>query len=743
MGIYGDVPYNNEFEDIFSSSDIASAKTTNWRDMVLKDGSISNHNITVQGGTKALTYYISGNYFKQEGTVSNSEMERFTLRSNVSSKLTDFLKLSSTINVNRNINQNGTVGGSSSGRGDQAAGALASAMMYPTNLPLYDSEGKFTTYQNYPNGPAMAEIHDESKKTGYYVNFSADIDIIKDMLAAKVLFGYNNENSERNVYIPSDIYFDQMYKSRGSVTRDERYNTTLEATLSFNKTFSEDFRMDAVVGMGRYLNKYTGINVSYTDNNDVLGNDNIGAAAGTFTPGSYRNEDEKRSQFARASFDLFDKYVIAGTIRRDGTDKFFKDKKYAWFPSVSVAWKLFNEDFIKNIKWIDMLKIRASYGVTGNDNLGTTLYGSYAAFGNHVMFSENSVKYIPYYLKSKDYPNVTWEKTVMKNIGLDFSFLGDRINGSFDYFWNDITDMLGTANSDGLSMFSSYPINGGHIRRYGWDATINTVNIKTKDFNWSSVLTLSHYNSIWKERMPNYDFAEYQQKEDEPVNAMYFYRTDGIVNKDMSNMPSYQPESFQHPGSPIIKDLNGDGEITVDDVEMVNVVPKLYWGFGNTFNYKNWDLDIFIYSQLGLKKYNYTYDWTSGTDLANQTSNMSTYIKDVWHSELNPNGTIPGVAYFLSPISLPGGAGTDIGYEDASFVRVRNITLGYNFNQSNLGSLSKYINSIRIYADVQNPFTFTSFTGFDPEVITGGSYKSGKAEYPQTRTFSLGVKLSF
>ena len=743
MGVYGSIPYDNGFPDVFSNNDIASAKTTNWRDLVLKDGSISKHNITVQGGTKTLNYYLSGNYIQQFGTVSNSEMERFTLRSNVSAQLTSFLKLTTAFNINRNIYQNGTVGGASNGRGEQASGALSAALSYLPNMPVRDENGNYTLFKIIPNPVAMEDIQNESKNNGYNINFTVDVDIIKNMLAAKFLFGYNNENSERNVYIPSDIYFDQMYKSRGAVNRNERYNTTIEGTISFNKAFGENFRMDAVVGMGRYLNKYTGLGVSYTDNNDILANDNIGAAAGTFTPSSYRREDEKRSQFARASFDLFDKYVIAGTLRRDGTDKFFKGKKYCWFPSVSIAWKIFNEEFMRDIEWVNLLKLRASYGVTGNDNLGSTLYGSYDAFGTHVMFNENSIKYIPYYLKSQDYPDVTWEKTVMKNIGLDFSLLNDRISGSFDYFWNDITDMLGYANSNGLSMFGSYPINGAHIRRYGWDATLNTVNVTAKDFKWTSVLTLSHTNAIWKERMPNHTYNEYQIRKDEPVNARYYYRTNGLVNADKSNMPSYQPEAYQKPGCPIIVDLNGDGQITVEDVDMKNVIPSIYWGLGNTFTYKNWDLDIFIYSQLGVEKYNDIYSWTSGRGLGNQTNNMSVYIKDVWHSELNPNGTIPGIAYEMASVSLPGGAGTDIGYENSSFVRVRNITLGYNFKSNQLGTLSKFISSIRVYADVQNPITITGYTGFDPEVNTGGSYKGGKAEYPQTRTFSLGAKLSF
>lgn len=363
---------------------------------------------------------------------------------------------------------------------------------------------------------------------------------------------------------------------------------------------------------------------------------------------SWRTKDEKRSQFVRASFDFYDRYVLAGTLRRDGTDKFFKGKKYAYFPSVSVAWKIFNEKFMENVKWVDMLKLRASYGVTGRDNLGTTLYGAFDSSPSLVVFNEGSNQHISYYLSGLDYPSVSWEKTTMKNIGLDFSILKDRIDGSFDYFWNDVTDMLGTATSPGLSLLATYPINGAHIRRYGWDFTLNTKNIVTPDFKWSTTLTLSHYNSIWKERMPNYTWKEYQKRKDEPVDALYFYRTDGIVNADKSNIPSYQPEGYRNPGSPIIRDLNGDNQITEEDVDMVNVIPAVYGGLGNSFTYKNWDLDIFLYSQLGLKKYNYIYTWANGAQLASQNLSQSVLLKkyglqrirmeksQVWHIQHHP-----------------------------------------------------------------------------------------------------------
>ena len=745
MGIYGSAQYDGGFAEPFSSDRIASAQTYDWQGHVLKDGSVNQHNVTVQGGTDKLSYYMSGNFFDQNGSVRNNSFTRYTLHSNVQAQLFSFMKLTTAINLNKNENENGTVGGTSNGRGSQASGALSAAMIYPTYLPFRDESGNYTTFGTVPNAVGMDEMEDVSKQNGWNVNFTLDIDIWKKHLSAKLLYGYNSETAQRSVYIPSTIWFDQAWQSRGSLTRDERSNSTMEATLNFNYSWLEDnIKLDAVVGMGRYYNTYTGMNVSYYDGNDVIANDNIATAAGNVAPGSYHSEDEKRSQFGRASLDFWDRYVIAATIRRDGTDKFFEDKKYAWFPSVSLAWKIMNEKFMESVDWVNLLKLRASYGVTGSDNLGTTLYGAYSAYDSYVMFDQNSTKYVPYYLSSADYPDVTWQKTKMMNIGLDFSILKDRLSGSFDLFRNDITNMLGTANSSGLSMFSTYPINGAHERRSGWDISLNSTNIKTHNFQWTSVLNLSRYKDVWVERMPAYDYKAYQVRDNEPVAALYMYRTDGIVNADKSNMPSYQPEGWDVPGMPIIKDLNGDNQITYEDVDCCDVNPAIYWGFGNTFRYRHFDLDIFIYSQMGLKKYNYAYDWASATELANVGNNQSVLVDKIWSSE-NPNGTIPGVAYQINSgsYSLPEGCGTDIGYEDADFVRVRNITLGYNWDRSNLGRLGKAISQIRLYVDCQNPFTFTSFESFDPEVYTGGSYKGGKAEYPMTRTFSVGLKLAF
>ncbi|MDX8339374.1 SusC/RagA family TonB-linked outer membrane protein [Draconibacterium sp. IB214405] len=742
MGAYGSNAFDNGWTQPFSDEAIANAESYDWVDEILRNGAIHNHNLVVSGGSKKVTYYVSGNYFKQDGTVTNSSMERYALRSNLSLQLTSFLKLSSIMNVNRNKYENSSVGGASSGRGSQAAGALTAALSYPSYLPVTDENGDYTLFSNIPNAVSMQDIDDDTESNGTYLNFTADITLIKDMLSAKLLYGNNKEATNRYVYIPSYVYFDQTYQSRGNIAYDGRENQTFEATLSFNKQIGEFMNMNVVAGVGKYLNSSKGLSFAYDTQHDVIANDNVSAVTGNKNPGSYKNESEKRSQFLRANFDILDRYVIATTLRRDGTDKFFPEKKYGLFPSVSVAWKMTNEEFLNDVSWLDLLKLRASYGTTGSDNLGSALYGTYSP-SLVIKFEEGSEVYSSFKQNGIDYPNVTWQKTEMKNIGLDFYMFKNRVSGSFDIFQNDVTNMLGYANTAGLSMFGTYPINGGHIRRRGWDAMINTENIRKVNFTWNSTLTLSKYNSVWMERFPNYDYKEYQIRDEEPTNARYYYKTNGMVNADLSNIPSSQPEEFRVAGFPIIVDDNNDGEITVDDVVMSNEVPKLYFGFGNTFTYKNWDLDVFVYSQLGVNKYNYAWDWANAGLIANQTNNENKYAFDLWSSESNQDGRLPGYAYEASNVSLPGDAGIDVMYQDASFLRFRNITLGYNITGKQLGSAGKYFNNIRVYVDAQNPLTITNFEGYDPEIRTGGSSKTKGAEYPQTRTFSVGVKINF
>ena len=742
---YGNTPYDNKWTPTFYPHQIEEAETTDWLSYVMKDGSISNQNITITGGTKQLKYYLSGNYYNHDGTVVNSGMERYALRTNVSSQVFDFLKLTAILNVNQNNYINSSAEGGDTWSGT-LVGSLHNALAYPSNLPVIGQDGRHTIYTNRPNPADMGRINDRTRTGGYYVNFAADADIIKNMLSARLMYGSNKENGRRNFYIPSDLYFFSVYKSRGHIGYSERRNETMEATLSFKKQFGEWVRVDAVAGMGRYINEGEWLDLDFENANDIIGNDKVDAASGPFYNASGRSIHERRSQFMRAQVDVLDRYVLTATLRRDGTDKFFPDKKYALFPSVSLAWKLSSESFMKDIAWINLLKIRASYGETGLDNLGTSMYSNFARANQYIKFSENTVTYIPFQLSGPDYPNVSWEKTVMKNIGLDFYLFKNRLWGSFDLFRNDVTDLLRNANAPLLSMTGTMPVNYGHYFRSGWDATINSLNFEIpKIFKWTTLLTLTRFDAYWVEREPGYDYSEYQVREREPMNAYYSYHVDGIVNIDKSNMPESQRSlsaNAQLPGYPIINDKNGDGDITIDDVYMENTVPKISIGFGNTFIWKNFDLDIFLYGQFGHQKTNYAYSWANAAGVMYQTDPTNTIdlAYCMWNSQTNPDSTFPGIA-ITKTVALPGNAGTNLYMQNASFVRVRDITLGYNLSGSRLGGAGKYISNIRVFVNTQNPFTFTKFTGFDPEIVSG--YSSSRAEYPMTRTFSAGVKINF
>ena len=492
---YGNTAYDDKWTPIFTPTQIANAPTTDWLDKVLKTGAVTNHNLTISGGSEKFKYYLGVNYYKEDATVHNSDMERYSLRTNITSQLTNFLKLTTIVNLNQNNYTNSTVGGDVGNLGDQGAGALFGAIFYPSYLPIYDAEGKYNVFSRTPNPVSMHDINDKSEQSGYYMNFSLDVDIIKNMLSAKVLYGLNKENTSRDSYIPSDVYYALQRKSRGNLGYGKRQQSTLEGTLTFQHKFGELLDMNLMAGMGRYLDSGDGSDISYENANDHIQGSSVGMADGPFYPTSYKYKNEKRSQFVRGNFDLLGRYVVSASLRRDGTDKFFPSKKYALFPSVSLAWKMNEESFIKNISWINMLKLRASYGETGSDNLGTTLYGIVTTTREDVQFNNNSVTYIPYILSGANYEDVTWQKTVMKNIGLDFSVLRDRIWGSVDVFRNDVTHLLGTAPTELLGMHGTRPINGGHYKRTGVDVSLNSLNLQTHDFKWTSQITMSHYNA--------------------------------------------------------------------------------------------------------------------------------------------------------------------------------------------------------------------------------------------------------
>lgn len=707
---------------------------TDWLSYVLKDGSIDNHNVSISGATDKVNYYFSGGFFNQQGTVQNSGLKRYTGRMNLTFNLASFLSLSTNINYGRNDYLNSQAGGQSGGVGQQGFGALQAALAYPSNLPVYEPvTGKFTQFRTIGNPLSLLNIQDQTNNTSLFANFSADFKIIPRILTAKLLYGNNTENADRNFFIPSTTFFDQLNRSRGAVSTSKRQNQTLEATVSYRQRLKNIVNVDAVVGIGEYPTNSFGFSATGADMLDAIGTDNLGSSSlSSQTVTSSRGETKLRSYFTRGSFDFFDRYVVVLSFRYDGYSQFFPQNKYAAFPSASIGWKITNEAFLKKAKFINLLKLRASIGLTGS--AGSQAYGTYSADANVVTFNNGGVAYVPYYLTQLDNPDLQWPKTLNKNIGLDFSLFNERVSGSVDVFRDDLTRLITNVTTPLLSQISTAPINSGHRVRQGWEIGINTNNIKRGDFGWTSLVNVSRTTLRWEDRFANTFLRGWEDQRD-LVSSYYIFKTNGILD-GIKSIPESQPANARVPGSPIFVDRNGDKKLDTLDVFRIDPSPKFTIGFGNTFRYKGLDLSVLFYGQFGGLATSPAAAWSNALDFLTGLQSGIRQLNEIWTTS-NTTGVRPGVGYNQGALGLP--VGTDIGLRSTDFVRCRNITLGYTLSS---GKLSKYVNNLRLYVDAQNPFIITNYKITDPEVSVA-SVIGGPAPYPMARTFSLGLRANF
>lgn len=722
----------------FSDSIIAATgEGTSWLDEILRTGSIDNHSLSIDGGSDKFAYFFSGNYFNQQGILEHSGMSRYNGRLNVSFKLNKFLKLSTNINANRNLYTNSGAGQQAGGSGSQGYGMLQAALAYDPNLPVRYSDGTYSQFQIIANPVSLGDVKDNTLNSAIFSTFSLDIDLIPNMLKGKLLYGNNFETANRDFFIPSTVYWAQEYKSRGSLSEDRRQNQTMEGFLTFSKKLKDFMEIDLMAGAGQYKTDYDRTIMEGDGMLDAVNTNNMGTAPNN-SIFSEKTVEKTISYFGRGNFDFLDRYLVAVAFRYDGYDKFFSGNKYAFFPSVSVGWKLTNESFLRNIDAINLLKIRASIGTTGR-TYGTIAMARYESDLNgerqvYASFNNGQTIYPVILQTAQDQFDLEWEKTIMSNIGLDFSLLQSRFSGSIDFFKDDNPNLIySNAPTAPLSSIQTYPVNSGHQVRKGFDIALNTINFRNQSFEWRTEINISHYKFNWVER-PLYEGRQSYIGDTDPVNAIYVYETNGILQID-SIPTNYQPSAARRPGNPIFVDQDGNDSLNNNDVVMYNIDPKIIIGFGNNFKYKNLDLGIFFYGQFGAYDWNNSYAWASPTEFANSVQNGSQDIKNVW-TTTNPSGTLPGIAYNESTLGLS--ASVDTWLEKKDFLRCRNITLGYTLDLSKLK-----ISSLRFYVDAQNPFIITKYKGADPEISFVKPRVSAAAPYPMTRTFSIGVNATF
>jgi len=705
---------------------------TNWWQQITRPGIVNNHNISVTYGNDQIRSYASLGYYRNDGVIKGSAMERISTKINLDWTINKFITsgfsfMGSLINNNNIQAGNGEWGDS---------GMLMSALLFDPTVSVKDQNGNYnemSAYTNMPNPVSFLDVSDNTKQTRNLTNFFLAMTPIKD-LSLKVSIGDDNQSSVRKIYYPKTFLVGYLKNGEGSIGQLNEDDILFDAVATYKFKLKEH-NFNTMLGYS--YQKFNGDGYSLYATNfftDAFTYNNMNAASDKPVIGSYSNMSVLASYFGRINYTYKERYLLTVNARYDGSDKFGTNNKWGFFPSASVGWRITEEPFMKKLDKISNLKLRVSYGQTGNSNIGSNALSFYDV-NNRYAF--NSITSPGVQLTQLANPNLKWETSTELNLGLDFGFLKNRISGSFEVFDKITDDLLSWRNLRSWNIVSTVASNMGSTESKGVELTLNTVNIDSHEFKWSTDFTFTSYQDRWKKRSENAVLNPWE-KVDDPIRAVYYWKTSGIVQ--VGQTVGAQPNAV--PGNIIVQDINGfdsnlkytgepDGKIDQADVVYLGTLdPDFSIGFNNTFKYKNFDLNIYAYGSFGQLVYNSTLikyvGWSS--HMIEEGTNLRVEIKNAW-SSVNQSGIYPSDAVNTT-------MGSDAyAWEKASFLRIKNLTLGYNFPKK---WLSKDISTIRIYADVQNPIIFTKWTGMDPE--TDGN---GKAPYPNQKTYSIGLNVQF
>ena len=571
----------------------------------------------------------------------------------------------------------------------------------------------------------------------WLVKFNKDIEF-------RLNWGVNSEFKKDITFQPKSHLLGKEKNTYASQKETRNNDYLLDATLTYTKDLFGSHRLKA---MGGYAyQKFCSENVFAANSDfltDLFHSYNLSAGGDlTKSVGSEKSVTKYLSYFGRINYDIADKYLFTFTLRADGSDKFGSANQFAVFPSGAFAWRISEEEFMKQQEVLSNLKLRLSVGQTGNAEIGGNAYGFYTSGANYILgnnlisgVSENQLAN----------PNLKWETTTEFNVGVDFGFFNNRLTGTLEYYYKQISDLL-----DSRPVGSYYPVdkvadNLGKTQSQGFEVQLNSINITNKDFTWTTNLNLYNYRDRWKERN-SYSILSVYQKETAPLHIKYGYLSDGLIQpgETVSWMPDAPAGSIKikdingwlkdENGNFVLdskgrKQLSGKPDDAIDDADKTiihNEAPDLIFGIGNTFQWKNFDLSFFFYGELGREVYNDTRFQYMRADRIRFGDNMTTDAFDRW-SSMNPQGKYPSGLYTKYD------SASDFWVENADFLRLKNLTLGYTLPKSACGKVFK---NARFYVDAQNLFVLTNYTGSDPETDSFSAY-------PNQRTYSLGIELTF
>ncbi len=761
IGVYGgksEAQASSPYTPRYTDAQIANpANNTNWFDEITRTGFQTQHNVSINGGTEMTKYLVSGNFFKQEGVVKNNGMERFTGRVNLEQQVSKYVKVGVNMTLSRNQMDNVPLG---SGQNENASIMVAAAQFNPI-LAIKDADGEYVLNSEaafLPNPVSLLEITDKTIKERLLATSFIEIKPIQD-LTLKANLGIDRNYQKHKVYLPKTTLYGAKKDGQADIAQYDKSDYLMELTANYTKRFG-DHNLNALVGYS--FQRFTDESLSAGNSQFLIDGflfNNLGAGAYPKpSVGSSASKDEMASFFGRVNYSFKDRYLLTATLRADGASNFAKNNRWGYFPSVAVGWRFTEEEFMQPLtNVLSSGKLRLSYGQTGNSNIGNKAISYYKTGYNNEFGGTESVGV---YLDQMGNPDLKWETTTEWNLGLDMGFLNNRLNVTAEYFHRVVSDLLSERTLLSYNEVSKISANIGETQSQGFELTINSKNIETRDFSWSSDLTFSFYRDKWKTRDDSWKPAAYSQY-NAPIRYYFGYRADGLIQE--GETVDWMPGSV--PGQVKIKDLNGyvynedgtmkvdkngiplksgkpDGKIDEADMEIYGSKdPGYLMGFNNTLRWKNFDLNVYFYGQFGLWNVGSYKDlWLTGADgmtgIVNMYRgyNMPVSAKDVWSHD-NTSASRPG--YFQDKSPVPAGSTStgkigDYYLEKSWFIRCRNITLGYTIPMN-----KSLLSNVRVYADINNPFMITPYDGLDLE--TDNSVWA----YPNVRSFSIGLDITF
>ncbi|MFC6192233.1 TonB-dependent receptor [Dyadobacter subterraneus] len=729
---------------------VAALPYTDYQDEIFRTAKMSSYQLSASGGTDKARYSISGGFLQQDGIIKRSALDRYTLRANVEVNVLPTLKIGMNLNPSYKVQQE------VKDAGHWADNAVVnSALSVMPFIPIYAADGSYTSQTafaapyNYPGitNPVanITEYNSQLLTTTLLANTYAELKLFKDF-TYRVSGNVNFSGNRRNAYRTSKMPLNQILPpsvSTGTAYSDQSMSWLFNQTLNYSKSIQDVHNFDILIGMESTKLQYQdsqGTGSSYP--NDVVETLNGSASGTTTTSISSKVENASASYFARANYNYKGKYIVNVSVRRDGSSIFGPDNRWGTFPAGSLGWRISEESFMKSIRAISEAKLRVSYGLSGNNAFSS--YYPYVGTLKADNYSFNNSLVNGLAPSSLANSKLGWERSQQLDAGIDLGFFNNRISLIVDYYERTTKDLLLSVNVPTVTGFSSAVKNIGKMQNKGWEFGVNTRNL-TKALIWNTSLNISFNRNKVLALGPTGDPIRSASGVGEtnitqigsPIGSFFGYKQLGVF-KDQADLDSYPHDPTSKPGDVKYEDVNGDKKIDANDRTIIgNNQPDFIYGVTNTFSYKGFDLNIAIQGTQGGEILNLSRRFFENLE---GNANQLTTVLNRWRSPADPGDGVTPRANARTTGN--NSAVSSRWVEDGSYLRIQNISLGYQLPAS-LISKAK-LQQVRIYASAQNLFTFTKYLNYNPEVSNYEGPLTGGVDYgvyPLAKTFTIGINI--